>query len=250
MLDFKGKTAVVTGGSRGIGRACSLTLARLGCNVAITYARDANAAEEVVSEARKNGVEGRTYRVDVADVPALRSVVDRVVADFGRIDVLINSAGISQIIAVDDITEADWDRMMDVNLKGTFFCCQEVLRHMQAQGFGRIVNVASTAGQMGGFIVGVNYSASKAGVICLTKSLAKYAIQYGVAVNCVAPGLIDTDMTSDYPPERVAGMASSIPIGRLGSAQEVANGIVFLASDAASYVTGATLYINGGTYLG
>ena len=250
MIDFKGRTALITGGSRGIGRACALTLAGLGCKVAINYSKHAAAADEVVAEARKRGVEAKAYRADVTDVEAIRTMMKSVATDFGRIDILINSAGISQIVSVNDMTEQDWDRMMQVNLKGTFFCCQEMLKLMMAQRGGRIVNVASTAGQMGGFIVGVNYSASKAGVICLTKSLSKYAIASGVAVNCVAPGLIDTEMTSEYPPERVKSMASSIPIGRLGSAQEVANGIVFLASDAASYITGTTLYINGGTYLG
>jgi 3-oxoacyl-[acyl-carrier protein] reductase len=250
MMDFHGKTALITGGSRGIGRACALTLARLGCQVAISYLSNESAANEVAESARQSGAVARAYRTDVTRVDEIRELVQTVAKDFGRIDILINSAGISQIVAVPDLTEADWDRMMEVNLKGAFFCCQEVLKHMQAQKVGRIVNVASTAGQMGGFIVGVNYSASKAGVICLTRSLAKYAVPYGVTVNCVAPGLIDTEMTSAYPADRVRSMVTSIPMGRLGSAQEVANGVAFLASDAASYITGTTLYINGGTYLG
>jgi len=250
MIDFHGKTALITGGSRGIGRACALTLARHGCRVAINYRSNEAAATEVVETARRAETIARAYQADVTEVAQIQSLVQAVVRDFGCIDILINSAGIAQIVGVQDIMEEDWDRMMRVNLKGAFFCCQEVLKQMQAQKSGRIVNVASTAGQMGGFIVGVNYSASKAGVICLTKSLAKYAVPYGVAVNCVAPGLIDTEMTSSYPPDRVKSLVASIPMGRMGSAQEVANGVAFLASAAAEYITGTTLYINGGTYLG
>ncbi|MEI6564638.1 MAG: 3-oxoacyl-ACP reductase family protein [bacterium] len=250
MIEFQGKTALITGGSRGIGRACALTLAKLGCQVAVCYQRNEAAANEVVQAANQSGVAACAYRADVTQVDQIEALVQSVLKDFKRIDVLINSAGISQVVSVPDLTEQDWDRMMAINLKGAFFCCQVVLKHMQAQKGGRIVNVASTAGQMGGFIVGVNYSASKAGVICLTKSLSKYALPYGVAINCVAPGLIDTEMTTAYPSEKAGPLVDSIPMKRMGSAQEVANGIVFLASDAASYITGTTLYINGGTYLG
>ncbi len=250
MINFHGKTALITGGSRGIGRACALLLARFGCQVAITYQSNEAAAAEVIKSSGQHGLAAKAYRCDVTKLDEISSMAQSVVKDFGRIDVLINSAGISQIVAVPDLTEEDWDHMMSVNLKGTFFCCQEILKQMQIQKGGRIVNVASTAGQVGGFIVGVNYSASKAGVICLTKSLAKYALPSGVTVNCVAPGLIDTEMTSSYPRERVSSLVASIPMGRMGSADEVANGIAFLASDAASYITGTTLYINGGTYLG
>ena len=250
MIDFHGKTALITGGSRGIGRACALLLARLGCKVAITYQSNEAAAAEVVESTGKVGTAAKSYRCEFTDIAAIAATVQSAARELDRIDVLINSAGISQIVSVPDLSEQDWDRMMDINLKGTFFCCKEVLKQMQTQKIGRIVNVASTAGQVGGFIVGVNYSASKAGVICLTKSLAKYALPFGVTVNCVAPGLIDTEMTSAYPKERVAGLVASIPMGRMGSADEVANGVAFLASDAASYITGTTLYINGGTYLG
>ena len=250
MIDFHGKTALITGASRGIGRACALTLAKHGCQLALNYQQSKAASDEVVQAARKHGVVAKAYQADVTRVGEIRALVQSVTEDFGRIDVLINSAGISQVVPVPDLSEADWERMMNVNLKGTFFCCQAVLKQMLAQKSGRIVNLASTAGQMGGFIVGVNYSASKAGVICLTKSLAKYALPHGVTINCVAPGLIDTEMTTAYPPAQVESLVASIPMKRMGSAQEVANGIVFLASDAASYITGTTLYINGGTYLG
>ena len=250
MLDFGGKAALITGASRGIGRACALTLARYGCSVAVNYHRNDTAANEVVEAARHMGVSAYSYRADIASLEDIRSLVQSVIDQFGRIDVLVNSAGVSQVVAASDITAEDWDRVMRVNLRGLFFCCQQVLRYMKEQRGGRIVNIASTAGQVGGFFIGANYSASKAGVICLTKTLAKDAAPYGVLVNCVAPGLIDTDMVTTYPPEKVDLLVSTIPLGRMGTPQEVANGVAFLASDAASYITGATIYVNGGTYMG
>jgi 3-oxoacyl-[acyl-carrier protein] reductase len=250
VIDFRGKAALVTGGSRGIGRATALTLARHGCAVAVGFRTQEAVALEVVAEARSLGAQARCYRADVESRGEIEGLVGAVLRDFGRLDVLVPGAGISQIVAVPDLGEEDWDRMMRVNLRGCFQTCQAVLPHMMGRGSGSIVTVASTAGSMGGFIVGVNYSASKAGVICLTKSLARFAVKSGVRVNCVAPGLIDTEMTDAYPADTVSGMVSGIPMGRMGSAQEVANAVAFLASDAASYMTGSTVYVNGGTYMG
>jgi 3-oxoacyl-[acyl-carrier protein] reductase len=249
VIDFTGKTALVTGGSRGIGRATALTLARHGCAVAVGYRSQEKDALEVVAEARSRGVQARCYRADVESRGEIEAMVGSVIRDFGRLDILVPGAGISQIVAVPDLLEEDWDRMLRVNLRGCFQTCQAALPHMMERGSGSIVTLASTAGTMGGFIVGVNYSASKAGVICLTKSLARFAVKSGVRVNCVAPGLIDTEMTDSYPADMVSGMVSGIPMGRMGTAQEVANAAVFLASDAASYMTGSTVYINGGTYM-
>lgn len=250
MYNFKDKIALITGGSRGIGRSCALKLAADGCHLVINYKSDKQSAEETASKAREYGVKALICQADMSKVAEIEKLVNFTVEQFGRIDILINSAGIAQIVDYSQITEEDWDGMMELNLKGTFFCCQKVMEVMKKQQAGKIVNLASTAGQMGGFIVGVNYSVSKAGVICMTKSLSKPAIKHGININCVAPGLIDTDMTTSYPPESVAGMKGGIPIGRLGSADEVADSIVFLASDQASYFVGATLYVNGGTYLG
>lgn len=250
MNNFKNKIALITGGSRGIGKACALKLAAEGCHLVINYRTDIKSAEATAAEAAKHGVKALVFQGDMANVSDIDSMIKFTLEQFGRIDILINSAGISQIIDYSKITENDWDQMMDLNAKGVFFCCQKAIEAMKGQKSGKIVNLASTAGQMGGFIVGVNYSASKASVICTTKALSKVAIKHGINVNCVAPGLIDTDMTTSYPPETVESMKSGIPIGRLGSAEEVADGIVFLASDKASYIVGTTLYINGGTFLG
>jgi 3-oxoacyl-[acyl-carrier protein] reductase len=250
MSNFKGKVALITGGSRGIGKSCALKLAAEGCDLVINYRSDSKSAEETATAAIKLGVKALIFKADVSKVTEINKLVDFTMASFNKIDILINSAGISQIIDYSKITENDWDTMMELNVKGCFFCCQKVMEIMTKQKGGKIVNLASTAGQMGGFIVGVNYSVSKAGVICMTKSLSKVGIKNGININCVAPGLIDTDMTTSYPAETVAGMKSGIPIGRLGSSDEVADSIIFLASDKASYFVGATLYVNGGTYLG
>jgi NAD(P)-dependent dehydrogenase (short-subunit alcohol dehydrogenase family) len=250
MFDFKNKVALITGGSRGIGRSCAELLAKNGCSVIINYHSNKSAADNVIESVKKLGIKAASFKADVTQTEEIKAMVDFTIREFGKIDILINSAGICEVVPYDEITEQKWDLTLDTNLKGLFFCCQSVLKHMKEKKSGKIINIASTAGQMGGFIVGMNYSASKAGVICLTKSLSKDSIKYGIHVNCVAPGLIDTEMTDAYPADKVNTMVSNIPIGRLGTAEEVAKGIVFLASDAASYIVGTTLYINGGTYLG
>lgn len=250
MNNFINKVALITGGSRGIGASVALKLASSGCNIALNYNNNFESATKLFHELKKYDVKVVLVKADVSILSEIDKMFETVIHEFGKIDILINSAGVSQIINYEKITEDDWDNVMNVNLKGTFFCCQRALKIMIEQKSGKIVNLASTAGQMGGFIVGVNYSASKAGVICLTKSLSKSAIKYGVNVNCVAPGLISTDMTNEYPINIVNDMEKNIPIGRLGTPDEVADGIVFLASSQASYITGTTLYINGGTYLG
>lgn len=250
MIDFKGKVALVTGGSRGIGRSCALALARHGCDVAINYHRNGSAAEETVGKARDTGVTAHAFQADISRQDEIRTLIESVIEKFGHIDILINSAGISQVVKIADITKEDWDAVMDPNLWGLFSCSQLVLEHMKERQSGKIVNIASTAGQVGGFFIGANYSASKAGVICLTKTFAKDAAPHGILVNCVAPGLIDTDMVDGFPQELVDTAIPSIPLGRMGSPDEVANAAVFLASDAASYMTGTTVYVNGGTYMG
>ena len=249
MHDLRNQVGLVTGGSRGIGRACALALARLGCSVAIHYHSSADAAEEVVVAARQANVSAQSFQADFGDVEQVKALVSDVLDTFGQIDILVNNAGISRVIAAEDIDASEWEQMMRVNLESLFFCTQQVLGHMKARRRGKIVNIASTAGQVGGFFIGAHYAASKAGVMCLTKSLAKDAASSGVLVNCVAPGLIKTDMIDPYPQEKIDSLIARIPLGRLGTPQEVADVVAFLASDAASYMTGTTIYVNGGTYM-
>lgn len=238
-----GKTALVTGGARGIGQACALALARAGADVAVA---DINreAAEKVAAEIRGLGQNGLALAVDMAAVAEIQSMVESLVEQWGRIDILVNNAGILQNYALDRISEKDWDMVLDVNLKGTFFCSQAVVRHMKSRGGGRIINLASVAGKTGGAKAGTHYAVSKAGVICLTKSLAKDGASSGILVNAVAPGYVLTDMTRemDYDPQ-------TVPLGRLGVAEEVADVVLFLASPSSRYITGSTVDVNGGIYM-
>ena len=249
-LDLKDKTVLVTGSSRGIGRAIVLASARSGADIVITYNKQADSAESVAAEIRGMGRRALSLQVDVSSRVSVQKMINRALETFGRIDVLINNAGILQQKPFLEITDDDWDRMMDINLKGAFVCSQEVFPVMQQQREGTIINMASSGGQLGGPLA-IHYSASKAGVICLTKSLARIGASYGIRVNCIAPGLIDTEMTrdeiySDAGSEKI----KQIPIQRPGTVDEVARTAVFLASDGTSYITGQTINANGGLYMG
>ncbi|MDI9337861.1 MAG: SDR family oxidoreductase [Alphaproteobacteria bacterium] len=248
--NFENKIALITGGSRGIGKQVSIKLATLGATTIINYNTNKNEALLTQTSIIEKGGKAEIFKADMSNIKEIESLYNYIQKTYKQLDILVNSAGICQIIDYSNISEDDWDKMMEVNLKGTFFSCQKALEIMTPQKSGKIINVASTAGQMGGFIVGVNYAVSKAGVICLTKSLSKPAIKNGIHINCVAPGLIDTDMVDAFPTQLVANMKNNIPINRLGTSSEVADSIVFLASEQSSYFVGATLYINGGTYLG
>jgi NAD(P)-dependent dehydrogenase (short-subunit alcohol dehydrogenase family) len=238
-MSLQGRVALVTGGSRGIGRAAALALAEAGADVVITYRERADAAEEVVA-----ALGGRAVRADLAAPGEAARLIDEV----GRVDVLVNNAGVLEQKPFEQITEADLDLTLAVNLKAVFLLSQAVMGPMRERGWGRIVNVASSGGQLGGPLA-VHYSASKAGVIGLTRSLARVGAPH-VAVNCVSPGLIETEMTE---PE-IASPAGQdklrqIPLGRAGHPDEVAAAIAYLAT-AAPYVTGQVLNVNGGLYLG
>ncbi len=172
--------------------------------------------------------------------------MSQVAEEFGRLDVLVNNAGIYEVLPVEEISEAQWDRVLDVNLKGAFFCCQAVVPAMKRQGEGRIVSVASSAGKAGGTLAGAHYSVSKAGVICLTKQLARELGPYGITVNAVAPGRIDTPMIRVASDEENEAFVRRTPLGRLGTPEDVAGAVVFLASDAASFITGEIVDVNGG----
>ena len=247
-LALRGRAVLITGGGGGIGRACALLFAAEGANVAVSDLR-LEAARAVAAEVERAGARALAVRTDVTDPADVGRLFEEATAALGGLDVLVNGAGIFQSKPIDDMSAEEWDRVLDVNLKGVFLCSQAALGHMKPRHRGAIVSIASLAGQVGGLHAGANYAASKAGVSALTKSLAKNAGASGVRVNCVNPGPIETAMTEDWPPEVLAGLARSTPLGRLGRAEEVASVIVFLASDAASFVHGAHVDINGGIHM-
>lgn len=247
-LGLRGKVAVITGGGGGIGRECALLFASEGANLAISDVDLAN-AQKVAAEAGRSGVRAIALRTDVTDEPDVARLLDETARQLGAVDILVNGAGIFQSKQIDDMSGAEWDRVMDVNLKGVFLCSREALRLMKPRRTGSIVSIASLAGQVGGIYAGANYATSKAGVSSFTKSLAKNAGPHGIRVNCVNPGPIETAMTADWPTDVKGGIERTIPLGRYGRADEVARVIVFLASDAASYIHGAHIDINGGVHM-
>ena len=240
---LKDKVAIITGGGGGIGRATALALSKEGARVTIADV-DLVKAKAVAAEVKEKGGEAIGVKVDVTDSEDIAHMVKVTQDNFGRIDILVNGAGICQIKSLNDLSEDDWDKMYSVNLRGTFFCSQAVLEVMKKQKSGKIINIASLGGEVGGIKVGANYAATKAGVICLTKSLAKYAAPY-INVNAISPGFIDTEMTkgSGYDPD-------DVPLERIGKPEEVADVILFLASDFSRYITGANIDVNGGVYMG
>jgi 3-oxoacyl-[acyl-carrier protein] reductase len=244
MMSFQNKVAIVTGGASGIGRACCLSL---GDKDAAVVVADVNweAAKLMADTIEGNGGKAMAVKVDVSKVAEIQAAVDSVLKHYDKIDILINCAGIAQIISIDGMTELDWDRVQAINLKGTFFMSQAVLKNMKQHRQGKIVNMGSTAGEVGGIVVGANYSASKAGVMCLTKSLAKSVAQYNINVNTVSPGFIRTEMSKDMGHD-----PKMVPLGRVGMPEDVADVIVFLCSHEARYITGANIDVNGGLFMG
>ena len=239
------KTVLITGGSRGIGRACAKAFAAAGYRVAVIYNNAAEAAEELVAELISSGTDTAAFRCDVASFDGVGKVVADVKKRFGNIDVLVNNAGIAQIKLFTDITESEWDRMFDVNVKGVFNFCSHVVPGMVSEKKGRIINVSSMWGITGASCE-VHYSASKAAVIGFTKALAQELGPSGITVNCIAPGVIATDMNSGLDQETMAQLEDEIPLMRIGEPEEVAASAVFLASEGASYITGQILSVNGG----
>jgi 3-oxoacyl-[acyl-carrier protein] reductase len=246
--ELRGRVALVTGASRGIGQAVAGALACAGADVAVNYREREDAAGAVVCQLRELGSRALAVQADVTVREQVRTMVSRTVDTLGAIDILVNNAGLLQQKPFADITDADWDDVLAVNLKGVFLCSQEVLPGMLRRGAGRIVNVASSGGQLGGPLA-PHYSAAKAGVIGLTRSLARLAAP-DVAVNCVAPGLVETEMTRiEIASDAGTQKLRQIPLGRVAAAEEVAASVVFLAASA-PYITGQTINVNGGLYLG
>ena len=244
-MELKGKAALVTGGSRGIGRAVCLELARRGACVAVNYAGNAAAAEETVESCKAIGVDAFSVQADVADAAACDAMVKEVLSRFGRLDILVNNAGITRDGLMPMLKDADWDAVLDANLKGAFHCMRAAYRPMMKQKYGRVVNLSSIVGLRGN-AGQANYAASKAGLIGLTKSMAKELAGRNVTVNAVAPGFIDTDMTAALPEKARESMLASIPMGRLGQGEDVAKAVAFFAGDGAGYVTGQVLCVDGG----
>jgi len=247
--DFQGKTALVTGASRGIGRAIAVALARGGAKVALNYAGNQAAAEEALRLVREAGSpEARLFQFDVADPVAAAKAVEEVVATMGGLHILVNNAGVALDQLVMRIKDDDWQRQLDVNLSGAFHLIRAATRPMMKARGGSIVNLTSVVGEMGNAGQAA-YAATKAGLIGLTKSVARELASRNVRVNAVAPGYIDTDMTASLPQDAKQKMAEMIPLGRLGGVEDVAAAVAWLCSDQASYVTGEVLRVNGGMYM-
>jgi 3-oxoacyl-[acyl-carrier protein] reductase len=244
-LDLSGRVALVTGASRGIGRAVALTLASAGASV-VAAARGENAAE-VVNEITAAGGKAIAVPVDVTDDASIVAAVAKATSTFGKVDILINNAGITRDTLMLRMKRDDWDAVIATNLTGAFTCTQAVLKGMVKQRYGRIVTISSVVGQSGN-AGQANYAASKAGLIGFSKALAREVASRNITVNVVAPGLIDTDMTRAITDAAQQDWAASIPLGRLGTPDDIAAAVCFLASDAASYITGHVLAVNGGMY--
>jgi NAD(P)-dependent dehydrogenase (short-subunit alcohol dehydrogenase family) len=241
------KVALVTGGGRGIGRAIALALGREGADVAVNYEKHEAAAEEVVGELRGMGRKALAVAADVSQADQVQDMVRRVLDAFGHIDILVNNAGIANRVPFLQITEAEWDRIMAVDLKGSFLVSQAVARHMVERRYGRIINMISISSFIA--IPGlVHYQAAKGGVLMLTKGMALELVPYGILVNAIAPGAIATDINRERfsNPDILARRVSTIPMGRVGTPQEVAGAAVYLASDECTFTTGSVIAMDGG----
>ncbi|WP_253200012.1 3-oxoacyl-[acyl-carrier-protein] reductase [Clostridium estertheticum] len=242
---LKGKTAVVTGASRGIGRAIALKLAKHGANVVVNYRNSVDAVQEVVKEIEALGVKVLAIQADISSYTDVENMIKKSVEEFGSIDILVNNAGITKDGLLMRMKEADFDSVIDINLKGAFNCTRHVAAIMLKQRSGRIINISSVSGLTGN-AGQVNYSAAKAGIIGMTKSVAREFGSRGVTCNAVAPGYIQTDMTEDLPAKVKDTIMGTIPLKRLGRPEDVANVVAFLVTDEAAYITGQVINVDGG----
>jgi acetoacetyl-CoA reductase len=239
------RVAIVTGGARGIGAAITTTLARAGVHVAAGYSSNSKAAEELAGKLGAEGASVSIHQGNVGEPADCQRVVTEVLEQRGRVDYLVNNAGITVDKTVRKMTVEDWHAVLRINLSGAFYMTKAVLDHMTGNGFGRIVNISSVIGQTGS-VGQANYASSKAGLIGFSKSLAQEVARKGVTVNCVAPGYIETEMVAAIPPEVLEKLLKGVPVGRLGQASEIARTVQFLVDDEAGYITGSVISVNGG----
>ena len=244
---LEGKVALVTGASRGIGRAITLALGRASATVAGTATSDAGAAG-ISDYLRNEGLKGAGFKLNVNDIVETEAALGRIESEYGPVAILVNNAGITRDNLLLRMKDAEWDEIMDTNLKSVFRLSKLVIRSMMKARFGRIINITSVVGSMGN-AGQVNYAAAKAGVVGFSKSLAKEVGSRNITVNCIAPGFIDTDMTRGLPDDQKNALLAHIPLGRFGQVEEIAAAVAFLSSDGAAYVTGNTLHVNGGMYM-
>ena len=248
-----GRTALITGASRGLGRAIALRFAREGCDLALNYVADpgrdnAAEAETAAEEVRALGRRAVCLEADVADLPAVEAMVATALETLGKLDILVNNAGVTRDRTLKKLTKGDWDTVLAVNLTGAFHCTRAVLEHMRERSYGRIISLSSVTALTGN-VGQTNYAASKAGLIGFSKSLAREVARRGITVNVIAPGFMATEMTQAMPPEVLEQVVQSIPVGHLGTPEDVAHAAVFLASEEAAYITGQVLSVNGGVYM-
>ncbi len=244
-LSLENQVAVVTGASRGIGRAIALELAARGAAVVVNYHRSAQAAEEVVAAIQAQGGQATAFQADVSNFKQAQALIKATIKTFGHLSILVNNAGITRDTLIMMMSEEDWDVVQSTNLKGTFNCSKAAVRHMMRKRYGRIINITSVAGQMGN-AGQTNYSASKAGQIGFTKALAREVAARNITVNAIAAGYIDTDIWSNVSEEAQQAVLNMIPLGRKGTPEEIAYAVAFLASDQAAYITGQVLGVDGG----
>jgi NAD(P)-dependent dehydrogenase (short-subunit alcohol dehydrogenase family) len=244
-MRVKDRVAIVTGAGRGIGLGIALALVREGARVALCDIR-AELLTDALAEVEARGGEALVFQMDVTRREQIQHAVDETARRWGTVDILVNNAGIYEVLPFEEIGETQWDRLLAVNLKGAFLCCQAAVPFMKRQGWGRIVNIASSAGKAGGTLAGAHYSVSKAGLICLAKQLARELGPHGITVNAIAPGRIDTPMIHSVSEEENEAFVLRTPVGRLGTPEDVAHAVVFLASEESSFITGEIVDVNGG----
>jgi len=244
-MNLVDKVAIVTGAGRGIGKAIAIALAREGADVIVNDV-DLQTAEDVAKEIKSLGRQALAIQVDVSDSKEVNQMVQSAIKKFKRVDILVNNVAIIRRGTIEDLKEEDWNKVIDVNLKGSFNCMKAVVGTMKKQRYGKIINISSVAGKVGDLASAPCYGASKAGMICLGKSLARELAPYNINVNVVAPHAIETDMSKEWSEEKRKNIIANIPLGRMGEPEDIAEAVVFLVSDKAKFITGEVLDVNGG----